>query len=127
MKDKQEQFSTYAGGPPYAAVDDLNKEARIRAAADKSNSDTIKALTDDYIIFKSSGGPGGVSKEYVDTEVSKKQDTLTSGTNIKTINNESIVGSGNIEIKGGSGGSPLDNNIEIYDNESNNFVAYKMD
>ena len=31
-----------------------------------------------------------------------KQDTLESGTNIKTINNESIIGSGNIDIQGGS-------------------------
>ena len=30
-----------------------------------------------------------------------KQDTLVSGTNIKTINNESILGSGNITIQGG--------------------------
>lgn len=32
---------------------------------------------------------------------STKQDTLVSGTNIKTINNESILGSGNITIEGG--------------------------
>jgi len=32
---------------------------------------------------------------------STKQDTLVSGTNIKTINNESILGSGNIDIQGG--------------------------
>lgn len=35
---------------------------------------------------------------------STKQDTLVSGTNIKTINNESILGSGNITIQGGGGG-----------------------
>ena len=34
---------------------------------------------------------------------STKQDTLISGTNIKTINNESILGSGNIDIQGGGG------------------------
>ena len=34
-----------------------------------------------------------------------KQDKLTSGTNIKTINGQSILGSGNITIEGGSGGS----------------------
>ena len=33
--------------------------------------------------------------------VNGKQDTLVSGTNIKTINNESILGSGNIDIQGG--------------------------
>lgn len=32
-----------------------------------------------------------------------KQDTLVSGTNIKTINNQSLLGSGNINISGGSG------------------------
>lgn len=30
-----------------------------------------------------------------------KQDTLVSGTNIKTINNQSLLGSGNIDIQGG--------------------------
>lgn len=33
-----------------------------------------------------------------------KQETLVSGENIKTINNQSILGSGNITIEGGSGG-----------------------
>lgn len=35
------------------------------------------------------------------TALSGKQDTLVSGTNIKTINNESILGRGNIQIQGG--------------------------
>ena len=34
---------------------------------------------------------------------STKQDTLVSGTNIKTINNQSILGEGNITIEGGGG------------------------
>lgn len=37
-----------------------------------------------------------------------KQDTLVSGQNIKTINNESILGSGNITISGGGGGGGTD-------------------
>ena len=36
-------------------------------------------------------------------ELSNKQDTLESGVNIKTINGVSILGSGNIEVQGGSG------------------------
>ena len=36
-----------------------------------------------------------------------KQDMLISGTNIKTINNQSILGSGNIDIQGGGGGDYL--------------------
>lgn len=39
------------------------------------------------------------------TTWSGKQDALVSGTNIKTINNESILGSGNIDISGGGGES----------------------
>ena len=34
----------------------------------------------------------------LNTELGKKQDTLVSGTSIKTINNTSILGSGNINI-----------------------------
>ena len=37
------------------------------------------------------------------TELDSKQDELESGINIKTINNESILGSGNIDIQGGGG------------------------
>lgn len=40
----------------------------------------------------------------VSGQVANKQDTLVSGTNIKTINNQSLLGSGNIDIQGGGGG-----------------------
>lgn len=39
------------------------------------------------------------------SELSGKQDALVSGTNIKTINNQSILGSGNITISGGGSGT----------------------
>ena len=42
------------------------------------------------------------SKEQTDTKLSSKQDRLVSGTNIKTINNQSLLGAGNIKIDGGS-------------------------
>lgn len=45
------------------------------------------------------------TKSETDTLLNAKQDTLVSGTNIKTINNESILGSGNIDIQGGGGGT----------------------
>lgn len=41
------------------------------------------------------------------TSWDNKQDALVSGTNIKTINNQSILGSGNITIQGGGGASSL--------------------
>lgn len=39
-----------------------------------------------------------------ETDLQGKQDTLVSGTNIKTINNQSVLGTGNIEITTGTGG-----------------------
>ena len=46
-----------------------------------------------------------IELDYATTsELNNKQDTLVSGTNIKTINNTSILGSGNINIEAGGGG-----------------------
>ena len=49
-----------------------------------------------------SGVTSGQVQTMIDNSISGKQDTLVSGTNIKTINNESILGSGNITIQGGT-------------------------
>lgn len=43
----------------------------------------------------------------VTTALSSKQATLVSGTNIKTVNGTSILGTGNITISGGAGGGDL--------------------
>lgn len=50
-----------------------------------------------------------------DTALSGKQETLVSGTNIKTINNQSLLGSGNIDIQGGGGGSVVELTKAQYD------------
>ena len=47
-------------------------------------------------------------------EVSAKQDTLVSGTNIKTINGNSILGAGNIVIEGGGGGGLPSFGMSLY-------------
>ena len=39
------------------------------------------------------------TEPYVDNKTGTKQDTLVSGTNIKTVNNQTILGSGNIDTK----------------------------
>ena len=57
-------------------------------------------------------------------DISGKQDVLISGTNIKTINNESILGSGNIVIEGG--GSDIDiqiNGTSIVSSDVANIVT----
>lgn len=68
-------------------------------------------------------------KEQILSELANKQDTLVSGVNIKTINHESLLGEGNINITGGSGGTsdyedldnkPSINNVELSGNKSLN-------
>jgi len=53
--------------------------------------------------------------------LSAKQDTLVSGSNIKTINNQTILGSGNITIQGGTVDTELD---ETSENPVQNKVIY---
>lgn len=58
---------------------------------------------DVYISLKGSiaiGNTGFVTGGEAYTELTGKQATLVSGENIKTINNQSILGSGNIEVSG---------------------------
>lgn len=68
-------------------------------------------------------------KEQILNELANKQDTLVSGVNIKTINHESLLGEGNINITSGSGGTsdyedldnkPSINNVELSGNKSLN-------
>ena len=68
------------------------------------NGDAV--ATEDYVNDAVSGKADTTAvTASINSAVSGKQDTLVSGTNIKTINNQSLLGSGNITISGGSGGS----------------------
>ena len=68
-------------------------------------------------------------KQELTDEIDKKQDKLVSGTNIKTINGESLLGEGNIEIQGGGGTG----STEVYVDEititkdKNNVLSAKLD
>ena len=57
------------------------------------------------------------------TTWSGKQDALVSGTNIKTINNESILGSGNITIQGGGSSYTAGEGIDI----TNDVISVDID
>lgn len=54
------------------------------------------------------------------TAIAGKQDTLVSGTNIKTINNNSLLGSGNITISGGQATDVQINGTSITSNNTAN-------
>lgn len=67
------------------------------------------------------------TKQETDNLLDDKQDELVSGTNIKTINNESILGSGNIAISSGATYT-AGTNIEITSgNVINNTIPYVND
>lgn len=50
-----------------------------------------------YIVRISSGG-NGITQQEAETMLATKQDKLYSGQNIKTINNTTLLGSGNIPV-----------------------------
>ena len=56
------------------------------------------------------------------SDVSNKQATLVSGTNIKTVNGQSILGSGNLVIEGGAASAPSNTLTTMY-NEAKTIIS----
>ena len=67
---------------------------------------TVNHDSDGYVVVCSSSNTtyteypytSQATRDYVASQLSGKQDTLVSGTNIKTVNNQSILGEGNLTI-----------------------------
>lgn len=71
----------------------------VELTGNKSLSDIGAQPAGDYALKSELPDVSGLAtKEEVTTGLNSKQDTLVSGTNIKTINSQSLVGSGNIDI-----------------------------
>lgn len=62
------------------------------------------------------GSLDGVTQQQLNEAMATKQNKLVSGTNIKTINNQSILGSGNLVINSGSTPTPIHLKIGIIGN-----------
>ena len=87
-----------AGDNVTIAANETNNALKISAASSPITSVNGKTGT---VVLKTSdleNNSNYITNSYHDPE---KQNTLVSGDNIKTINNESILGSGNITISGG--------------------------
>lgn len=98
----------------FTANSSTNKTANIEVPTkvselsnDEGYTSNVGTITGIKMNGSSKGTSGVVDLGTVITDVSNKQDTLVSGTNIKTINNQTLLGSGNIDIQGG-GGSATD-------------------
>ena len=83
----------------------LNVMTQAQYDAITPSATELYAIIDaDTLVIDTSMSPTStnpVQNKVVYTALSEKQDTLVSGTNIKTLNNESLLGSGNIEIQAG--------------------------
>ena len=77
------------------AVDAYTKEEADNKFASKDELTNVQTVANDADTKVDALTP---RVEGVETAMNDKQDTLVSGTNIKTINNQSILGEGNIEI-----------------------------
>lgn len=83
----------------------------------------FESTTTNHTVVQTTITPTGVS---ADTSYHSYQEQLVSGTNIKTINGESILGEGNLEISGGGGttdytqltNKPQINSVELSGNKS---------
>ena len=73
-------------------------KSQVEANTAARHTHTNKAILDTITETSINSWNDKVSQTQLTTELNKKQDTLISGTNIKTLNNESLLGEGNIDI-----------------------------
>lgn len=95
-----EQLATKQPVGDYATKTELAGKADSSVV--ESLSTQVATNTSDISIIKTKQEEDGNKIDALDKEIATKQDLLVSGTNIKTINSQSLLGEGNIEIKSGS-------------------------
>lgn len=87
------------------------------SSTDRKNAFEVSTTGDVYV--KGVGSYDGTNKDStnsIQTVINNKQDVLVSGTSIKTINGESILGSGDITISGG--GTSTGKDVYIFNTNS---------
>lgn len=83
-----------------------NKEAEdVNNLQSNINIEVDKREAEDATLLKAIQDENSRAYEAEQALESGKQDTLVSGTNLKTVNGESLLGEGNIDISGGTGGT----------------------
>lgn len=114
----------------YQPVGDYATKTELAGKADssvvESLSTQVATNTSDISIIKTKQEEDGNKIDALDKEMATKQDLLVSGTNIKTINSQSLLGEGNLEISGSGGttdytqltNKPQINSVELSGNKS---------
>lgn len=116
-----EQLATKQPVGDYATKTELAGKADSSVV--ESLSTQVATNTSDISIIKTKQEEDGDKIDSLDKEMATKQDLLVSGTNIKTINSQSLLGEGNIEIESGSDIPFLF--INSWNHLSGNFAAVK--
>lgn len=119
-----EQLATKQPVGDYATKTELAGKADSSVV--ESLSTQVATNTSDISIIKTKQEEDGDKIDSLDKEMATKQDLLVSGTNIKTINSQSLLGEGNIEISGSGGttdytqltNKPQINSVELSGNKS---------
>lgn len=104
-------------------VQNTDLTATVASNSSARHSHANKSLLDTYTQTEVNLADA-VSKKHDPVDISGKQDTLVSATNIRTINGISVLGSGDIPISGGGGGDMLK---ATYDPNTVNADAFSQD
>lgn len=113
-------------------IQDQNATKTLELTQAQYDALSVKDPNTFYIITDAQGAD--LSQYYTSAQtesaitqaVSGKQDTLISGTNIKTINNESLLGSGNINIQGGGKAIEAGRGISVTTGETADTVSFNL-
>lgn len=116
-----EQLATKQPVGDYATKTELANKADSSVV--ESLSTQVATNTSDISVIKTKQEEDGNKIDVLDKEMATKQDLLVSGTNIKTINSQSLLGEGNIVIDRGSNIPFLFINSSFH--LSGNFAAVK--
>lgn len=99
---------------------DYTKLTNTFTDTDRSNLDSLAAAT----TLAEYGITDADTTAEIDAKLATKQNTLVNQSNIKSINGDSILGSGNLEVSAGSGGYSA--NVYLTDENSTTNASYKQ-
>ena len=134
--DSENRIATIENQIPFEAVSVVHGDAIVTQPYELTFDVTQQGMTIlNFEVKVASGGAGSFSElagspydnENLADALNSKQDALVSGTNIKTVNNISLLGSGNIQIVGGVQDVRVDSISVVTDGIANvpfNYVQY---
>lgn len=123
LSELEEQFTNTLQNAGYVDIDEVKDYVEsLEATASGGDLVDIAVTTEGGKVTKVQVVEDGIENALakkanatdVDLALASKQAKLVSGTNIKTINGESILGSGDITIEGGGGSGDIDIDLSEY-------------